>query len=110
MASVLIDNNLSVILKTVFEKEFPGSMHVYELGLEKASDTEIWEIAKGKYDAIISKDKDFYFRIMLHGSPPKLIWIARGNCRNREILDLIRENTSKIKAFLASNQEVLKLT
>jgi predicted nuclease of predicted toxin-antitoxin system len=100
MAGLLIDNNLSVLIKKIFENEFPNSQHVYDLGLEAANDNEIWELARKSFDAIISKDRDFYYKVILNGSPPKLILITKGNCSNKEIFSLIRKNLKLIKNFL----------
>nr|WP_245549381.1 MULTISPECIES: DUF5615 family PIN-like protein [Methylomicrobium] len=54
------------------------------IGLGGGSDDEVWRHAKENDFVIISKDADFYERSMLHGHPPKGIWIRRGNCTNRQ--------------------------
>jgi predicted nuclease of predicted toxin-antitoxin system len=109
MPKILIDNNISVLAKIVLEKDFPMSRHVFELGLETSSDTEIWEFAKNNFDAILSKDKDFYFKTILNGPPPKLIWITKGNCSNSQLLNLLRKHISEIKTFLLSDQAILSI-
>ena len=109
MAKLLIDNNISVLVKSVFKNDFPESKHVYELGLAAASDQEIWNLAFKEYDAIISKDKDFFYKSVLVGSPPKFIWITVGNCSNQQLVFLVRRNISEIKKFLDSEQDILSL-
>lgn len=104
---LLIDNNLSVLLKEVLEEPFPGSIHVFDLNLSDASDNTLWNLAKEEYDAIITKDRDFYYQVLVHGSPPKIIWITRGNCKNREMLSLIRSKVEDIEIFLNSDQDIL---
>jgi len=72
---------------------------VKDLELERASDTEIWEYASEKGFTIVSKDSDFHQRSFLYGSPPKVIWIQKGNCSTDEIAELLKNKQKEIKAF-----------
>ena len=56
---LLFDQNLSRRLVTMLSLEFPASRHVVELGLDTASDREIWEYAGEHGLVIVSKDSDF---------------------------------------------------
>ncbi|MBT0812783.1 DUF5615 family PIN-like protein [Litoribacter ruber] len=109
MSKILIDNNLSVNLIILLEKDFPGSKHVYQLGLHTDSDSEIWEFAQKGFDDILSKDKDFYYKAVGSIPPPKLIWITTGNCSNKEIITLLQSKTALIKKFLKTDQNILTL-
>jgi predicted nuclease of predicted toxin-antitoxin system len=53
----------------------------------------------------VSKDSDFYEKSMLYGHPPKVIWIRRGNCTNRQIQLLLR-NKQDVVAEFYQNHEV----
>lgn len=106
---LLIDNNLSVLLRDVLKPYFPEAWHVADLNLSEASDSHIWELAKKEFHAIVTKDRDFYDRVTFNGSPPKLVWITRGNCRNKELLSMIRERLDDIRVFLGSERDVLIL-
>tara|TARA_Y100001980_G_C14556842_1_gene351181 strand:+ start:17754 stop:18083 length:330 start_codon:yes stop_codon:yes gene_type:complete len=106
---LLIDNNLSVLVKQVLDSSFPGSMHVSEVNLTEASDSVIWLLAGKEYNAILTKDRDFYYRVSLNGAPPKVIWIKRGNCRNKEMLDLIRGKIEDINSFLKSDRDIMTI-
>ena len=55
---LLFDQNLSHRLVNVFAADFPGSIHVRELGLEKALGSAVWEFAKEHGLVIVSKDSD----------------------------------------------------
>jgi len=48
---------------------------------------------------IVTKDADFSELSILLGTPPKVIWIRRGNCSTNAIEKLLRENYSDINAF-----------
>lgn len=97
---LLFDQNLSHRLTNLLSDLFPGSAHVKELGMDTASDTEIWEIAKSEGFTIISKDSDFHQRSFVWGPPPKVIWIQKGNCSTDEIHEIIRNHISEIEDFI----------
>jgi len=95
---LLLDNNLSPRLVDSLTDLYPDSTHVRALGLQRASDQEIWNHAKAASYVIVSKDSDFHQRSFLYGAPPKVIWIRRGNCRTDEMAELIRRNKLAIDA------------
>lgn len=104
---ILIDNNLSVKLQEVLADVFPGSMHVADLYLTDAVDSQLWKLAQEQEYAIMTKDKDFYHRVSVSGAPPAIIWITRGNCSNREMLELVEKHIPMVRSFLASSQDLL---
>lgn len=58
---------------------YPGYEHVFSIDLGQAQDIEVWEHARQNGFTIVSKDADFSELSMAYGSPPKVIWIRRGN-------------------------------
>ena len=94
---LLFDQNLSYRLVSALESEFPGSIHVAEVGLERATDVEVWEYARDNGLAITSKDSDPSDIAMMRGFPPSIVWIRRGNCSTDEIEHLLRENAESIQ-------------
>lgn len=88
---------------------FPGSAHVHECGLGSADDTTIWEYARQHGFTIVSKDSDFQDRSVLHGHPPKFIWIRADNCSTREIEKLLRNAASAIAQFHEERESHLVL-
>jgi predicted nuclease of predicted toxin-antitoxin system len=107
---LLFDENLSPKLPPLVAAAFPGSKHIRELGLKGHADEEIWNYAEANGFTVISKDKDFYQRAMLYGSPPKFIWLALGNCTRDDLLALIRRHEREILAFETSLESVLVLS
>ena len=97
---LLFDQNLSPKLTVCFAKSFAGSKHLQELRLDSADDTIVWEYAKTEGYTILTKDNDFNNLVAFFGFPPKVIWIRRGNCSTKDIIELLNSNIEIIKAFL----------
>jgi predicted nuclease of predicted toxin-antitoxin system len=87
---LLFDQNLSHRLVARLTDLFPGSDHVRELGLASADDLTIWTFAKLSGHAIASKDGDFHQLSLLHGAPPKIVWMRVGNSSTDKIEQLMR--------------------
>lgn len=84
---LLYDENLSPALVAQLADLYRGSAHVDDLGLGRADDHQVWKHAKDNGFCIVSKDSDYYDLSVLHGHPPKVIWLRSGNCTTREIFE-----------------------
>lgn len=98
---LLFDQNLSHRLVALLAAEFPGSIHVRDVGLSAADDQVVWNFAAQNGLTIVSKDSDFQQRALLYGHPPKVIWIRLGNCSTATIAALLRARQSDALAFEA---------
>jgi len=96
---LLFDQNLSPRLTSLLADIYAESVHVREIGLRDADDLVIWEYAKASGFAIVSKDSDFQQRSLLHGAPPKFIWLRVGNCTVQKIERLLRTYSTAIHTF-----------
>ena len=96
---LLFDENLSHRLITALSNVFPDCEHFRNIGLKHASDTEVWEYARTNGYIIVSKDSDFHQRSLLHGYPPKVIWVKLGNCSTQAVEQLLRDHASVISEF-----------
>jgi predicted nuclease of predicted toxin-antitoxin system len=96
---LLLDQNLASRLVARLKAAFPGSTHVREIGLEGSTDLEVWEHARLHGFAIVSKDWDFQQLSFVHGAPPKVIWIRRGNCSVRDVEQLLMSNAQTVERF-----------
>ena len=83
MNDYLIDENLP---KDIWTGN--SATHVTDLG-DRKTDTEIWDYAKAHGLVIVTKDTDFYDRILLEGEPPKIVWIRTGNMRRKQFETII---------------------
>ena len=71
----LFDQNISHRIIKEVTGDFEGSAQVGHLGLENASDREIWDYAKKNEFVIVTFDSDFFDFSMIWGHPPKIIRI-----------------------------------
>ncbi len=97
---LLFDQNLSDQLVTLLADLFPNSIHVKTIGLNTATDTELWDYARDNDYLIVSKDTDFRNRSVIHGYPPKVIWIRIGNCSTNVVEYNLRKHFADIKEFV----------
>lgn len=74
---LLFDHNLSPALVNRLQNFYPDSNHVYRLGLDQISDTEVWEYARQEGFLIVIKDADFSDICLLRGFPPKIIMLLQ---------------------------------
>ncbi len=96
---LLFDQNLSPRLVDRLADAYPGSIHVYLIGLDTAPDSIIWEYARDNGFVIVTRDADFSDLNVMLGYPPKVIWIRRGNCTTGEIELLLRQNYDAIQTL-----------
>lgn len=101
---LLFDENLSYRLVRALEETYPGSAHVRDLGLEGAEDRLIWKAAAEGGYLLTSKDTDFYQRSLVHGAPPKVIWLRVGNGSTATVAALLRERYVVVRRFAEDAQ------
>jgi predicted nuclease of predicted toxin-antitoxin system len=97
---LLFDENLSRKLVARLADVYPDSSHVTTLGLQRASDRQVWDYAGGHDYALVSKDSDFNDLAFVHGPPPKVIWLRVGNATTEAIAELLTSAAGTITAFV----------
>ena len=99
---LLLDENLSRRIVPLLVTDFPGTTQIALLGMERASDSEIWQFAKDNDFVIVTKDADFYDLSLLHGAPPKVIWLKSGNVAKAEVVGVLLRNREEIELALGA--------
>jgi predicted nuclease of predicted toxin-antitoxin system len=89
---LLLDQNISRRILAALTESWPGSSQAGLLGLDCASDLEIWEYARAQGFGIVTKDADFEELSLLKGAPPKVIWLRLGNATNQEVQKVLLTN------------------
>jgi predicted nuclease of predicted toxin-antitoxin system len=98
---LLFDEQLSEELVAALHDLFPDSLHVRLLGKGGMSDHAIWQLAREHGCVLVTKDEDFHRLSVLHGAPPKVVWLRVGNCTTVEIARLLRNRVNDLQGFEA---------
>ncbi len=106
---LLLDQNLSYKLVERLADIFPDSNHVKAFGLSSKDDHEVRKFALGNNYVIVTQDSDFYELALIHGAPPKIVWIRSGNSSTKSIGELIRSNALAIQHLNLSQKICLEL-
>lgn len=81
MNRYLLDENLPATLATLVGGD---CRHAGQIGLQPTDDV-LWRVASEQGRTILTKDTDFFQKILLEGSPPKIVWFRIGNLRRIEM-------------------------
>jgi predicted nuclease of predicted toxin-antitoxin system len=93
----LVDANIP---KGIAEFEGADFMYVYQWG-DGASDTEIWDYSIKHNLIIITRDSDFYFRMITSIDFPKVIFLNLQQINKPTFKLFINENWNKILSLIA---------
>ena len=63
-----------------------------------ADDLGVWEYAKDGF-TIVSKDADFHQMSLVHGAPPKVVWVRLGNCTTGDVVRLLDFRRQRLLEF-----------
>jgi predicted nuclease of predicted toxin-antitoxin system len=97
---LLFDENLSESLLPALADLFPNSLHVRTLGSGGAADHVVWDLARQHGCLLVTRDEDFIRLSVARGAPPKVIWIALGNCSNAAVVALLRGHHTELARFV----------
>ena len=106
---LLFDQNLSFRLCERLADLFPGSVQVRAVGLHRADDLQLWTYAREQGLTIVSLDADFADLSILHGAPPKVIWLRCGNRPTEYVERLLRQYASAIVGLERGDQTCLEI-
>jgi predicted nuclease of predicted toxin-antitoxin system len=101
---LLFDENLAARLAAILSDVYPGSTAVELVGLRGAHDSAVWLHAATNGLVLVTKDEDFHRLSVVHGFPPKVIWIRLGNCGTADVARLLRARVEHVMAFVADKE------
>ena len=104
----LIDNQLPLTLSSFIRGKGHESSHVIELQLDRASDKDLWDLAKTDGWILVSKDEDF-FHLVKQQPVAQLIWVRIGNCRTPALLSAFEKLWTTILEGLRAGEHVIEL-
>lgn len=105
---LLLDNMLSHKLIAKL-RDIYDITHTSRLNLSTYGDGLVWKIAAEQGLTIVTKDADFNSYAVLHGYPPRVIWLRIGDVPTAVIELCLRSHYKTIKDFHESDKGVLEL-
>ena len=105
----LIHNQLPVALARYLSSSGSDSLHLLDVGLSQASDSEICCYASERQFVLVSKDEDFFYRAAQPGANVQLVWIRLGNCRTAGLLAAIEQTWSRLCDRLQAGERILEI-
>jgi predicted nuclease of predicted toxin-antitoxin system len=102
---LLLDENLSRRLVPFLQHDYPGTSQVVLMGMESASDKEVWERARLDDFVIVTRDADFQELSLVWGQPPKVIRLKTRNLNRASTLKVLID----FKAQIIQSLETLGL-
>ncbi len=93
---LLLDENLSRRLVPFLQHAYPGTSQVVLLGLESASDREVWQKAKDDGYVIVTRDADFQELSLVWGQPPKVVRLRTPNQTRAATLKVLLDHRELI--------------
>jgi len=97
---LLLDQNISHRVALALSSLSINITQVRALGLEGATDIEIWTFAKRHDYTIVTFDSDFLDLVSYRGFPPKVVRLGCGNQRSSFIAALLEDKYSEIEDFI----------
>jgi predicted nuclease of predicted toxin-antitoxin system len=97
---LLFDQNISFRILRQLPDIFLNSQQVRTIGLEDATDLDIWAYARSNGYTIVTFDADFYDISLIKGHPPKIVWLRTGNSTTAGIVACMVANWYTISTFI----------
>ena len=105
----LVDAQLPPALARWISSHGHTGTHVFDIGLQTAGDPDIWEHARSERAVIVSKDEDFVDRWLLSETRVALIWIRKGNCSNRALVEWLEPLWPEAVTRLEQGEQLIEL-
>lgn len=93
---LLLDESLSRRLVPFLQHDYPNTSQVVLLGMESATDKEVWQRAKADGYVIVTRDADFQELSLVWGQPPQVIRLKTPNQTRAATLKILLDNREAI--------------
>lgn len=108
--NIWLDAQLSPQLARWIAETFGGEcLHLRDLGLRNADDTEIFQKARNVGSIVMTKDEDFVRLVERNGSPPQVIWVTAGNMSNARFKSLLLKTFPDAMALIANGEPIVEI-
>jgi predicted nuclease of predicted toxin-antitoxin system len=87
-----------------------SAIAVRELGLQSATDAQIFFAARQAGATIITKDQDFVRLLERHGAPPQIIWVTCGNTSNVRLRQVLAKSFGPACDLLGAGEPLVEIS
>ena len=105
----LIDAQLPPGLADLLVATGHQAVHVEQVGLLSAADTEIWAYARKGQFVLVTKDQDFTALLGRDALGPAVLWIRLGNTTNRVLWQALRPRLDEIVEALEAGEALIEV-
>src|SRR6202011_3159943 len=84
------------------------AVHVIDLGLQAATDEQIWDEAISRSAVLVTKDRDFALRRAATNDGPAILWVRVGNTSNRKLIELVLRALPAIVTAIERDEAVIE--
>jgi predicted nuclease of predicted toxin-antitoxin system len=84
-------------------------LHVRNLGLRDAEDSEIFQKARAAGAVVMTKDEDFIRLVERNGTPPQVIWVTSGNMSNARFKILLLKTFPDAISLIESGESIVEI-
>ena len=105
----LIDNQLPPALVRHLRAHGLDASHVADVGLDRASDRDLWQFSAANGYALVSKDEDFLHLAVADPSGPPFVWVRLGNCRTSALLAAFERSWPRIESCLKADDRIIEI-
>ena len=103
---LLLDENLSRRIVPFIQNSYPDSTQVALIGLERV----IRQYGIDNGYIITTQDADFYEMSLIHGQPPKIVWLKMGNQSKAATIKTLLDNHQAIEqALIIDNKACIEI-
>jgi predicted nuclease of predicted toxin-antitoxin system len=104
----LVDAQLPPLLAEALRQAGCEAVHVIDLGLQAATDQQIWDEAISRSAVLVTKDRDFALRRAATNDGPAILWVRVGNTSNRKLIELVLRALPAIVTAIERDEAVIE--
>ncbi|MFC4725732.1 DUF5615 family PIN-like protein [Glycocaulis abyssi] len=105
----LVDVQLPKALARWITEQGAEAVHAHDVGLGRATDHEICELAQTQGRIIVTKDADFLGLSLRFDPAIRLVWVRMGNVSTNALLDRFSTAWPQIRTALNSGEAIVEL-
>ena len=110
MRRFLVDAQLPPALARWIAEQGCEALHIGDLGLESASDRQIWLRAQADGGTIVTKDSLFATILELAPRGPAVVWLKFPNLRRRQLITVFATVWPKVLAAMDRGETLIEIS